>query len=254
MISRRVPNARIGQLTLNEFLSIERFALYPSLGRAIREIISAQNRQVIMEEDIEAYPLVNMTIANVSSLSSKVLRNNMINPTDKMICLYKLGIVLDPGEVLSWTNRIRKLTSTRHKNILLRTVHGDIFSNSRLHRFGLRDSSNCSNCPELMETIEHRIKDCPKAIETWNKLNEIKSDIGLNPLSDLSLENLVGAKDRLSKVELALNAELILKLTTRSDNYCASQVVKSTLRIIGLSEPLPMGLKTSIKAAIERLR
>ena len=105
-----------------------------------------------------------------------------------------------------------------------------------------------------METIEHRIKDCPKAIEAWNKLNEIKSDIGLNPLSDLSLENLVGAKDRLSKVELALNAELILKLTTRSDNYCASQVVKSTLRIIGLSEPLPMGLKTSIKAAIERLR
>lgn len=60
-----MPNARIGQLTLNEFLSIERFALYPSLGRAIREIISAQNRQVIMEEDIEAYRLVNMTIANV---------------------------------------------------------------------------------------------------------------------------------------------------------------------------------------------
>ena len=81
-----------------------------------------------------------------------------------------LRLILTPGEVISWTKKIKKLTSTRHENILLRAAHGDIFSIARLLKFGLKDNPKCSNCPEPVEANQHRIAECPKAIETWRKL------------------------------------------------------------------------------------
>lgn len=155
--------------------------------------------------------------------------------------------ILDPGEVYSWTNKTRKLTSTRHKNILLRVAHGDIFSNDRLFRFGLRETSNCSNCPELIETTSHRLKDCPQAILAWNKLEELKTRIGLKRMSDLSIENLLGAKDHLTKIELALNAELLLKLSIRSEAYCPNQLAHSALKLVGYSERLDPDMIIKIK-------
>ena len=159
-----------------------------------------------------------------------------VDEADSIICLYKLGLALNPGEVISWTNKMRKLTSTRHKNILLRVAHGDIFSNSRLFKFGLRDNPKCANCPEAIETVLHRLCECPLAIECWKKLEDWKRALGMNIMSDLSVENLLGAKDILSKVELALNAELLLKLSTRSNGYMPEQLVRSTVRLIGNSE------------------
>ena len=155
---------------------------------------------------------------------------------------------MDPGEVTSWTSRLKKLTSTRHKNILLRLVHGDIFSNSRLCRFGLRPTANCANCPEPIETIQHRIRECPKAIEAWNKLDIAKRALGYHNLSDLSIENLVGAKDRLNKVELALNAELLVKLTSRGEGYCPEQMVRAVIQLIGNSERLQPDVKNKFKS------
>ena len=167
-----------------------------------------------------------------------------------IICLYKTGAILDPGEVLNWTNKTRRLTSTRHKNILLRVAHGDVFSNERLFRFGLRATPNCSNCPELIETTLHRIKDCPKAVLAWNKLEDLKTRLGLTRMSDLSIENLLGAKDNLAKIELALNAELLVKLTTRSETYCPNQLVRSAVKLIGYSERLEPNLIEKFKEVL----
>ena len=121
---------------------------------------------------------------------------------------------MNPGEVKSWTGRLKKLTSTRHINILLRVAHGDIFSNARLARFGLRQEAGCSNCQEPNESIVHKIKQCPNARASWLEFEKAKREIGLSNLTDLSIENLIRAKDKLSKVELALQAELIHKLTS----------------------------------------
>ena len=251
MIRRRNVNALIRQLTLNELRSVERFIIYPELGGICRALLMAPHQPNLNINSKDIYPC-NSVIVNISSLTSKTLRQNLSNEASKIICLYKIGLALDPGEVSSWTNRLRKLTSTRHKNILLRTVHGDIFSNSRLYKFGLRTSPNCSNCPEAVETIQHRIFECPKAAQAWLKLNEIKSELNLSPLTDLTLENLVGAKDRLSKIELALNAELILKLTSRSEGYCPEQVVRATIQLIGNSEYLKPELRNNLRTVLER--
>ena len=160
-----------------------------------------------------------------------------------MICLFKIGLILTPGELKSWTRCTKKLTSTRHKNILLRIAHGDVFSNSRLFKFGLRETPSCSNCDEPVETIQHRIIECPKARLTWCKLEEAKSELKLNSLSDLTIENLLGTKDRLGKIELALQAELLLKLTSKSEVYCPSQMVRSAIKLVFNSEKLDVDTK-----------
>ena len=187
----------------------------------------------------------------MSSLSSKALRKNNHVLADQIICLYKQGLILTPGEVLSWTKRIRKLTSTKHRAIILRIAHGDIFSSSRLHKFGLVDSPKCNNCSEELETINHRIRDCPSALNAWQKLEEVKSRLGLNMLSDLTTENMLGAKDRLSKLEFALNAELLHKLTSKgSDRYCPEILVKSAIKIIQTCENMQPQMKESLREII----
>ena len=165
-----------------------------------------------------------------------------------MIEAFKIGPVLTHGELCSWTHRLKRLTSVRHKNILLRLAHGDIFSNSRLHKFGLRASPACANCQEQVDTIHHRVRECPTVINAWRLLNDAKLRIGMMPLVDLSIESILGMKERLSKIELALNAELILKLSTKGEGYCPAQLVKSTIKLIGNSEPLKGEVKDRFKA------
>ena len=165
----------------------------------------------------DAYPLKKQRLVNISTLSSKDIRAGNLDIEDSIICVYKIGLILAPGEVIAWTNRLKKLSSTRHRNIALRIAHGDIFSNSRLFRFGLNNSATCLNCPEPSETIQHRLLECPKAKEAWNKLDVVKTKLQLTPLVDHTLENILGAGIRRSKLELALQLELMLRLSTKSD-------------------------------------
>ena len=248
MIQSRQPNVLMKQVMINDFNRIERFLVHPELGRILRALLTMPNRVETNAVAKEVYPTRSMNVTNVSCLTSKEIRTALTNDEDKIICLYKIGVMLDPGEVCSWTGRLKKLTSTRHRNILLRTVHGDFFSNSRLCKFGLREGSGCANCPEPVETVQHRINECPKAIDAWLRLDEAKRQLGLRPLIDFSLENLIGAKERLTKVELALNAELILKLSTKGEGYCPAQLVKATIKLIGNSEPLKGEVKDRFKA------
>ena len=215
-IHRRVPRSEIGQLTMREFLSVSRFLKYRELGDVIGEILrvplNLPAAQRIPQNDL--YPLKGHQLVKLMTLSSKQIRLNRISMEDSIICVYKTGLLLAPGEVLAWTKGLRKLTSTRHKNIILRLVHGDIFSNARLACFGLIPDSSCPNCNERSESILHKILECPVAVEAWQEMERAKLSLDLNNLSDLSLANLVGAKDRLGKLELTLQAELIHRLTS----------------------------------------
>ena len=174
----------------------------------------------------------------LTTLSSKDLRLSRSSDEDSMINVYKIGLILDPGELICWTNRLKKLTSIRHRNLILRVAHGDIFSNSRLCKFGLRDSSNCQNCDEPVETIRHRLLDCAKAREAWGQLDEARNILHLPVPSTLSIENILGAGERLDKISLAIQAELLLKLSTKSDGYCPQQLARAAIKLVLSSEKL----------------
>ena len=251
-IHTRCPAARVSQLTIAEFQSIARHLIYPELGAIINELLT---RRVMQPPDADVnafYPTKNHQIVKISGLTSKALRINQHVKEDQMICVYKIGLILTPGELISWTYRASKLTSTRHKNIILRVAHGDIFSNDRLFRFNLIDSPACRNCNELNESIQHRILECQLAANAWTKLNESKSRLGLSPLTDLTLENILGAKDNLNKIEFALNAELIHKLTSRSEHPCPDRLVRSVIKLIYCSEYLSQDLRNAFENELNR--
>ena len=244
MIHRRVPNVEVRQLRLTELSSVARQLAYPRLRPILEEII--RRRQAVQGNIISEliYPTKSKTLVSIGTLSSKTLRMDSIDEEDQMICLFKLGIALTPGELARWTSQMKKLTSTRHKNILLRLAHGDIFSNGRLHRFNLRETASCSNCAESNESILHRVIECPTAREAWRLLEEAKVKLGFPRLTDTSIESVLGLKDRIGKIELALHAELILKLTSISESYCPVRLVKAAVKLIGYSERLDPALKS----------
>ena len=64
----------------------------------------------------------------------------------------------------------------------------------------------------------------------------------------------MGAKDKLSKIELALNAELILKLTSKGEGYSSSQLVRSTLQLIGNSERMNQDLRNKFRTVTNQQR
>ena len=243
VLHRRVPDASLRQLSAQEFNNLQRFIIYPDLCRVIRRLIGINLPINGSLNALEAFPAKDRSVTNVTVLSSKQIRLLYRNAEN---CALKIG-TLTPGELLSWTRKIKKLTSTRHKNIMLRVVHGDIFSNSRLHRFGLRDNPACSNCPEPVESILHRIAECPKAITTWDNLEQAKRLLNLTSLTDKSVENLIGAKERLNKIELALQAEVLLRLTSKGEGYCPNQLIKAAIALVLHSENLNDELRNNFE-------
>ena len=245
-IHTRTPRIKVGQLTQQEFQGIERSIIYPELRQIINNLLSMPINVRDVNGSLESneiFPVTEGKLVSIVSLSSKQLRQARLNEEENVICIYKLGPIFTVGEVKSWTGRLKRLTSTRHRNLLLRTVHGDIFSNGRLARFGLRQEANCPNCQEPIETIIHKIKECPHAMTAWQELERVKLNLNLNVLSDLTIENLIGAKEHLNNIELALQAELIHRLTSRNERYQPKDLVKTVVRYIGFSERLNRELK-----------
>ena len=119
-----------------------------------------------------------------------------------------------------------------------------------MQRFGLRHEAKCPNCPEQVESILHKVKDCPKAVRAWQELERVKRELNLNVLTDLSIENLIGAKDNVTKIELALQAELIHRLTSTNESFQATGIVRSVVKFVGYSERLTPELKTKFEEAI----
>ena len=80
--------------------------------------------------------------------------------------------------------------------------------------------------------------DCPKARETWGKLDEAMNLLQMTLTSPRTIENMLGAGERLDKLNLTLQAELFLKLSAKSEGYCREQMVKSSIALVFNSERL----------------
>jgi hypothetical protein len=74
---------------------------------------------------------------------------------------YHVPVVKESYFVALLSN-IKKLTSTRLKNTFLRVLNGDIVTNSKLHRFKLKDSGKCDGC-DMTEDREHLLFECKRS-------------------------------------------------------------------------------------------
>ena len=244
---RRIRRIKLGQLTADEVNDLSRHFALPGLSeimlRLLREPINVTEN--IPHYDI--YPSAPGKVVQLSKVSSKEFRTNLRSIEEQVICLYKSGLTLQPGEVASWTGKIKRLTSSRHRNSVLRIAHGDVYTNDRLHRFGLVDNPACLHCNHPIENLIHRIIECPTAEMAWRHLNQRLSDLGLTPLRNINLENIMGAGDNLSKIELAIVSELALRLASGNVNAtCPLTLVRNTLRTVAIGEKMATDLRRTM--------
>ena len=101
--------------------------------------------------------------------------------------------------------KLSKLTNVKLKTILLRSIHGDIYSGTRLKKFGMIEDDRCPRC-NLPETIEHQLLECEYCKRLWSVISIITSI----PTTDLN--TVLGLNDLHDKTTLTINAEVIRRL------------------------------------------
>ena len=115
----------------------------------------------------------------------------------------KIGLNLLRDESLSWGLRISKLTSTRHKNILLRIAHGDIYTKDKLLRYGMGNDNCCGRCNQI-EDLRHKFIECPYTKLIWA---EVKKLLKLDQL-ELIFLRIVKRSSTLGKLPVEFPTEL----------------------------------------------
>ena len=211
--------SKLGQLDRPQFNQIRRHILVPDLVPWIEKLLEVRVPPFHLDDLNAIWHKDKLT--NISSLTTKEFRESRMSPTP--ITEFKIGI--------NWCYRIRQLHSTRHQNTIHKVAHGDIYTNDRLLRFGLRDNDNCDRCGNTDSRL-HRIAKCPKAVEIWNEVRRLSN---LNPLANRgdaeALKEVLGTKDLVGN-ELAIHAEILQLLTNNLDTKVGTLPARIIVRIL----------------------
>ena len=155
------------------------------------------------------------------------------------------------AQVLSWGNSLKRVTCTRHKDLILRLVHGELYSKERLHRYRLIDSPDCSRCGAI-ETLCHKYIECPYARQIWTKAFAITDSLKTLPDSNEPLINRIICSTAPDPLAMIIHAEIILRIKGLKDdqNYLIRPkiLVKSALKLLNKRE-----LNEAHKEAIAQL-
>ena len=188
--------------------------------RTLRSLEAAVALRVpIYNEEASCLHYINRRWENLGKIASKAFRENRSDSDP--LCVYKCGLVVNPGLCQIWLRTLYSLKSTAHKNAMLRLMHGDIYSKERLYRFGMSDSPMCDYCGEL-ETIDHKIWECAQLRSLWKELAVLTKRDNM----PLDLDFVAGAFEGCERIELTLHAELITRLirNSRTDQPPSSYV------------------------------
>ena len=146
---------------------------------------------------------INKKHKHLGKITSKEFRTN--RTADSPILEFKLGVRLSESDSRTWSLRLSKLTSTKHKNILLRVVHGDIYTQSKLHRFGLADNDTCPRCNHT-EDLRHKFIECDYVKRIWSAVEGYLNSTNLDIDQDLKI---LAAYPGASLTAMTLTAEIM---------------------------------------------
>jgi len=222
---------KVKDLSQRELNSITRFMVDKDLVQILQEAIALR---VTTDPPIGTKPLYQgrKGIIDLSTITSKIFRTLRHEPEPE--CIFKLGIILEPKDSLNWLAIVDKLTSTKHKDTLLRLAHGEIYSKERKYRFGLVDNPNCDRCGTV-ETIQHKLIECPSIEIIWNLVIRLTNKVlPVTPNCDL-LHRALGAFRHCTKEVLTIQAEAltrILYIKSTDQTPPPSAFVRSILRTL----------------------
>ena len=186
---------------------------------------------------VESYFIRNKSKAIEKCTSKEFRTSRNLNPP---ITYFKLGLALIPSQSLNWGNSVSKLTSTKHKSILLRIAHGDIYTKDKLFRFNLIDSDKCPRCDEP-ETLEHKFLTCPYIHQIWHHLSAINRRIlGDSVTPNDPKAKILGVFSNSNQCYLTIVSELLLRISYLRDdqNYLLHPKVfiENTIRYLHKKE------------------
>ena len=207
---------KVGHLNETQINSLKPVMDKKLHDRLRKVVLSRYNGQLA---DLSHCYFVNNAFKALTKLSSKEIRTSRMNK--EPICVYKVGLILSPNESINWANRVRKLTSTKLKDTMLRIAHGEIYTKEKLHRFGLVDSEICPRCDQV-ETLAHKFFKCEYVKEIWKCVLATTNKLRINPIDINSLDYDVPDSFLASNLDnnqaiMTLQAEILKRILSLSD-------------------------------------
>ena len=170
---------------------------------------------------------INYSLKDCTKLTSKQIRLSLTSPQP---AIPKMIENPNPDLLLTLGHNIKKLTNSRIKTILLRSIHGDIYCGTRLKKFGLSDSDQCPRCLEP-ETIKHQLLECKYVKKLWDLLAKITSI----PVSNLN--DVLGHNPLHDRITLTIHGEIIrLLLAIERPTLDQATIAKQVLNRLGVVE------------------
>jgi hypothetical protein len=238
----------IGDLTSEDFRSLERFVTtYEQAKDRIKMALNTRDWLQPSEANRLTIPGKDK-LHNIRTLTSKDFRT-LLN-SNIPLCIFKSGNLFTPQDSVNYFDKVSKLTCVAHRNILLRALHGDLYTNDRLNRFGLRNDPFCSRCGGV-DTLDHRLNECPKVeilvnllvtktskfgdrhvrmqLDTRDKLMANFSDVdGATLAVHAEALRLINGTSNLDAPELAI-MRIVKTLISREGNEMIKKKLKSLL-------------------------
>ena len=154
----------------------------------------------------------------IAKLPSKLIRN--LRSDKDPVCILKFGPIMTPDEARNWAFNLSKVTSTLHKDLLLRLAHGELYYRERLFRYNLVDNPLCPRCNEI-ETLEHKYATCPYVTAIWRTVTNLSKPSQRLAQNIDSKEKILGTINP-SRLNLTIHAEIIKRIRQlkAEQNYC----------------------------------
>jgi len=125
------------------------------------------------------------TIKNLDTIKSKDIR--YMAKQSEIELITKVGLVMEASMASRLWNTISRIRGIKLANDILKIIHGDIVTNSKLYHQGRNESPECDLCGEF-DDLNHKIFECCKVKSCWTTLISNKLLIGAPTLSEL-IEN-----------------------------------------------------------------
>ena len=207
---------RVRDLSSEELVMLRHFV--------VKEIVDLTIKFINIRIDGDVSHLIDKTFHKnkfvaLGKLNGKQIRTDLSNFAQ--ICSFKFGVNIEPKESKTWFSNVKKVTSTKHKNTLLRVIHGEIYTKEKMHRFGMIPSPFCPRCGEI-ENLEHKFVSCQYVKLIWIEIvkltNKLRPTIGGDEVRRLiDKKDILGITNPTPTV-LAIHAEMMQRILALKDD------------------------------------
>jgi hypothetical protein len=210
---RREGKQCLGDLTQPDLHNISRF-LNRNLATFLTRTIGVPGSTLAEEDNLKLF--IKDIPKSLTDVTSKEIR---LSRTDSdPICIFKCGVILNPNESINYFFNVSRLKSVKHKNLILKILHGDIYTNEKLFKYGMVDSPLCPRCNEV-ETLEHKFATCQYVNRIW--LNIFSRTRHTPRLEIDPLQDILNASNDLDPLKLLIHSEILnrINLLNRDQDY-----------------------------------